>query len=158
MKVFPKPSRNDPGQTLMAVRKVNRKHPLRQQPLPFHKFFCLHLALSCHLFPAYVQRDQFRRGLCRLTLVLGKQQFERPFCRIKPPAGIDTGSEHKADMIRRQILVGKTALQDQGTHPQVFGPHQCLQPFPYDRTVFSVQIHHVTDGGKSGIFVECIRL
>ena len=104
---FTKPSRNDPRKALMAVRKIDNQNSVIFQICGFDQTDGFFFSLFCQCLSALIQGSQVTCQFCRFFYCLCIQKLQRTCSRVQSSAGIDTGSQHKSDMIGGNLCIAR---------------------------------------------------
>ena len=117
--VLPDSSGNNARQTLMNSGQINHQDFLPHAALPDSLHCQLH-ALRRHRLPLQIQFDQLLRNRRRTGRILREKQAKRDFCGLQPPARVDTGAQHKSDVIRADLPGFQPVFIDQRPHTRIF--------------------------------------
>ena len=140
----------------MTFRQVDHQH------VCILKFTVLHLdkrlfyRLRRHILPAVIECFQITCQQIRLRHFLCLQKLQGTLCCIQSSTGIHTRTDHKSNVIWRQLIYIHTSTSHQRLQSQILRPFQHIQSLFNENTVFVHQIHNITNRCDCHIFHQII--
>ena len=102
--LLPKPSRDDPGQAFMHLRKEHDKHLILRKSLLLYGLYGKLNPLEREILSAVIQFLQVPCNGHRLHQILGGKELKRARCRIQPSRRVQARPENESQMISRKRL------------------------------------------------------